>query len=242
MQVIVPLAGPDFIRADGSLKALVPLEGGPLLRHVLDSRAWAGRVAPDAYTFVLADRAETRAFAADHLGGWYPGARTVFLSEYTQGAALSCLAGVAAAVRDADTPLMLDLADILYTCDLDPVAALAPPPDTAPDTASVTGTETGGVALTFASDNPVYSYLRREDGRVVEAAEKRVISDEASAGTYLFRNAPVFLRAIAHGLENAATQTHRDLFFVCPLFNGVIAQGLAVDTHPVTDIHDIKTA
>ena len=79
-----------------------------------------------------------------------------------------------------------------------------------------------------------------EQGVVVEAAEKRVISNEASAGTYGFRSGPVFLRALAHALENAATQTYRDLFFVCPLFNGVLAQSLAVATTTVSNVRDIK--
>ena len=35
---------------------------------------------------------------------------------------------------------------------------------------------------------------------------------------------------------------HRDLFFVCPLVNGLVAQGLDVLLEPVTDVADIKTA
>ena len=99
----------------------------------------------------------------------------------------------------------------------------------------------GGIALTFIADNPAYSYLRTDaDGMFVEAAEKRVISSNASAGTYVFRNMPTYLRALAHGLENAANQTYRNLFFVCPLFNGVRASGQTVHLAPVCDVTDIK--
>lgn len=228
MQVIVPLAGPDFVAHDGSLKALSPLNGAPLLRHVLESRPWAPQIRPQRYTFVMLDRAETRAFAQDHLAQWYPGARVVFISDVTRGAALSALAGTAL-TQDMGAPLIIDLADILYQSQLDPEGYFD-------DHAQV-----GGVAMTFEASDPLYSYLRfDDDGVFVEAAEKRVISNIASAGTYLFRSLPVYLRSLAHALETPKDHTYKNLFFVCPLFNGVLAQGKTVDIAPVHDVTDIK--
>ena len=40
MKVIVPLAGPDFVKPDGSVKAEISVEGLPLLRRALESRSW----------------------------------------------------------------------------------------------------------------------------------------------------------------------------------------------------------
>ncbi|WGW06066.1 glycosyltransferase family protein [Tropicibacter oceani] len=228
MRVIVPLAGPDFVREGGALKAMIPLDGQLLLRRVLTSRPWAQGVAPEDHAFVLIDGPETRAFARGELAQWYPGASVTFLSRYTRGAALSALAGMVSGA-DMGEPIVVDLADILYTSTLDPKAMFAANP------------ACGGIALTFPSDNPAYSYLRLDAfGAFSEAAEKRVISNNASAGTYMFRDLPTYLRALAHGLENAASQTFRDLFFVCPLFNGVHDQGKSVLLAPVTDVTDIK--
>ena len=228
MLVIVPLAGPDFVLPDGTVKALQPFEGDHLLRKVLTSRPWAGRVQPDRYVFIMADREETRSFAASSLKEWYPSARVVFLSVFTRGAALSALSGMAAFAR-ADEPVVVDLADIHYASDLDLEAHFEQQQDC------------GGIALTFESHNPIYSYLRCDaDGAFIEAAEKRVISKIASAGTYVFSGAPVFLRAVAHAMENEATQTYNGLFFVCPLFNGVKAQGRRVIISPVRDVIDVK--
>ncbi|WP_200925536.1 hypothetical protein [Rhizobium sp. Leaf262] len=217
--------------ADGSVKALKNIgDPQPFLQATLMQRPWAGKVAPTAYTFVLHDRRETRAFAESHLEAWFPGCKVVFISHFTAGAALSSLAGAAVQLGSDNRPLLIDLADILYTTDLDPARHFDENPTD------------GGIALTFASTNPIYSYLRKDaHGKVVEAAEKKVISEEASAGTYAFKSGPVFLRAVAHALENASTQTYRDLFFVCPLFNGVIAQSLNVAVHGVTNIRDVKS-
>ena len=103
--------------------------------------------------------------------------------------------------------------------------------------------KTGGLALVFDSESPNYSYLRTDQsGRVVEAAEKRVISRHASAGTYFFRSPAVLLRAIAHNLEHPRTSTFKGQFFVCPLLNGVISQGLDVRIEQVEGVHDVKLA
>lgn len=212
------------------MKALIDIGlAEPFLHAALMQRPWARHAVSSDYAFVLHDREETRSFASQYLRAWFPDCRLVFMSHFSAGAALSCLAGAALQLDASNGPIMLDLADILYSTDADPSRHFAQNRDH------------GGLALTFQSSNPIYSYLRKnEHGLVVEAAEKKVISNEASAGTYAFRSGPVLLRAIAHALENSATQTYRDLFFVCPLFNGVLAQSLAVATHLVSAVRDVK--
>jgi hypothetical protein len=225
MRVVVPLAGPDFVRENGVVKALATLEGSPLLPAVLSSRPWADEVPDDGYVFVMHDEPATRRFGVEELATWYPRARTVYLSDFARGAALSAAAGVAAAPDDG--PLVVDLADIRFAAGVSPVDAL-------------TRDRTGGLAYVFDADDPVYSYLRTDaDGRVVEAAEKRVISRHASAGVYGFASSAVFFRALAHALEHEE-QAHNGLHYVCPLFNGVLAQGLSVELCHVRDVTDVK--
>ena len=231
MRIIVPLAGPDFERADGQVKATLEIGGRPLLRRALEQRPWwvAGQAGPADMVFVLRDTPASQDFAQGALRDWYPGAGIVTIGRYTRGAALSALAGIALMER-IDEPICVDLADIEYASTLDPLARFAE-------------TQAGGIVLTFPSDNPAYSYLATDaGGRVTEAAEKRVISDTASAGTYLFRDTACYPSAVAHSLTHADAVMHRDLFFVCPLVNGLVAQGLDVLLDPVTDVADIKTA
>lgn len=226
MRVIVPLAGPNFIRQDGSLKAEIDLNGEPLLRRVLNSRPWASVV--NDYSFVMIDAPETRTFANRKLAKWYPGACVTLVSSYTRGAAFSALAGILTG-KDINAPIIVDLADILYASTLDPVAVFNKNP------------RCGGIALTFQAKNQAYSYLSLDPaGFFDKAAEKQVISTNASAGTYMFRDMATYLRALAHGLENKESQTFSGLFFVCPLFNGVKDQGKLVLLEPVTDVVDIK--
>ena len=226
MRVIVPLAGPDFILKDGSLKAEIELNGEPLLPRVLNSRPWASHV--KEYSFILADEPETRKFANNSLTDWYPKSVITFISDYTCGAALSALAGMATSKSVAE-PVIVDLADILYSSTLEPTTLLAK------------HANCGGIALIFKADNPAYSYLRLDAlGSFAEAVEKRVISNNASAGTYIFRDMATYLRALAFCLENQESQTFRNSFFVCPLLNGVKDQNKCVLLEPVADVVDIK--
>lgn len=228
MHVIVPLAGPDFVRADGNIKALEPFQGQPLLRYALDFRPWASKA--KRYSFVLYDCEEARQFAHDYLRHWYEGCLIVYLSAYSRGAAMSVLAGLSV-LDEFCQPLVVDLADIIYKSNLNIQQVFHASPSI------------GGIALTFESDKPQYSYLASDsNGRVFEAAEKKVISSHASAGTYIFRDCATVLKAVAHAIENEANQTHNNLFYVCPLFNGVLAQGKQVSLAHTFDIVDIKVA
>lgn len=230
MQVVIPLAGPDFDLPDGGVKAAIEIEDRPLLRRALEERIWwrRGQACDRDLVFVLKESPASRSFAEQRLTAWYPRARSVFLSDVTSGAALSALAGVALA-RDAAEPVCIDLVDIEYRSTFDPIAEFAG------------RSELGAAALTFSSQNAIYSYLRTDgEGRVVEAAEKRVISSRASAGTYFFASAAVYLAALAHNLASPAAVTHRGLFFVCPVLNGVIANGLEVALSDVDEVRDIK--
>lgn len=229
MKVIVPLAGSDFVRSDGSVKAEVLFDGIPLLRRALESRSWWRNGLVDAHDliFVLRDKPSTRRFASERLLTWYHGARVAYISEYTRGAAMSALAGCAL-IADLQDTVCIDLADILFEDEVLPEVLLSEP-------------STGGVALTFPSDKAIYSYLRRDaDGAIVEAAEKKVISNEASAGVYFFSSASIYMKALSYILERGDAFTYNNLYFVCPVFNGVIAQGLMVKGVAVSNVQDVK--
>jgi hypothetical protein len=230
MKVIIPLAGPDFVRPNGSTKATIDLDGSSLLRRAIESRSWwlDGHVQASDLVFVLRDDEVSRAFARKFLGYWYGDAKIVFLSSFTRGAALTVLAGCGL-VEDMAEPICFDLADIIFDSEIDIAEVFSDP-------------TVGGVALSFSSQRPIYSYIRRDEkGEVVETAEKRIISEEASAGVYFFRSVPVYLAALAHVMVNEAKYTYGDIFYICPILNGVLREGLRVSSLPVTNVFDIKT-
>ena len=231
VKVVVPLAGPDFEREDGTVKAGAMVDGQPLLRRCLEGRAWwqSGQVRPKDVVFVLRDTPRSRSFAASSLASWYPEAHIVTLSATTGGAAFSALAGVALVGQD-EGALCVDLVDIDYRSTFDPLRCFA-------------RTDVGAAALVFTSSNPLYSYLRTDAAaNVVEAAEKRVISSHASAGHLLLRLASSLSPGSRPQPAAPRATDLPGLFFVCPLFNGVIDSGRRVVLEPVHDVRDMKVA
>ena len=215
MLCIVPLAGPDFYDAAYGVKPFVRVGDETLIEATLGRRAWvqSGQLKPSDMVFVLRDTPFS-ADAAMRLSQMFPDARFVFLSAGTAGALMSALAG--ASLATGEEPLVVDLADLAF--DVDDVTAekLAAP-------------RADGFIPWFRSSDPAYSYLRFEDDRVIETAEKRVISSFASAGVYSFASTSHFLRAAAGCLADPEAHRVRGALFMCPAFNVLIAQGCRVE-------------
>ncbi len=231
MKIIIPLAGPDFGESGGR-KSLTPVNGLPLLRAAIEGRAWWGQGHSSArdIVFVLQDTTAARDFNERYLQQWYPGSAQVFLSGYTQGAALSVAAGVSILPDLLGELVCVDLADIVYEIDTDVTSLFR-------------REELGALAPTFSASSRQYSYLRfHENGHFLEAKEKKVISDNASVGTYFFRNGNLYLRALSYCLERPSAFSHGGLHYVCPLLNGVAHMGMRVENIPAANVLDIKHA
>ncbi|MCF1446350.1 hypothetical protein FS815_05840 [Agrobacterium vitis] len=213
MKCIVPLAGPDLWTPKYGFRPLVDLSGKPLIDAALGDRAWANRLRPEDYIFVIREVANL-AELAEYLCLRWPGCRIVTLSDLTGGALFSVLAAMALVAPDE--PIIIDLADILFTSGPD-------------DPETLFSTEgCGAVVPVFTSSENCYSYLKMTDGVVVEAREKQVISENASAGVYMFRNIQIFLSAAVHSINNRQTMSYKGVLFICPMVNGVIADGHTV--------------
>ena len=78
-----------------------------------------------------------------------------------------------------------------------------------------------GFIMTFKASHPKWSYLRiDETERVIEATEKKVISNKATVGLYYFKKGSDFV-------EGAQSMIYKDIrhnneFYVCPVYNELI--------------------
>jgi hypothetical protein len=226
---IVPLAGPDFVHPTLGIKPLLPVDGEPLLRRVITSRPWwrSGDLQASGLIFVLRDVPETSE-VIDRIEDWFPGSQKVILSSLTAGALMSVVAGVAL-VKDLTAPLCVDLVDILYETEDVMV-------DRFKDDENL-----GGIVPYFESQEACYSYLQMTDDRkVIRAVEKQVISNDASAGTYWFRDAATYLNAVSFSLRNATELSVKGVLFVCPAINYMIGVGQDVIGIPVGSVQPIS--
>ncbi len=224
MKCIVPLAGADFHSASYGIKPLFPVDGEPLIEKVLLNRPWFrnGELGREDFVFVLRKGEGLEEFR-DYLARVFPVSRLVTLSHPTGGALLSAMAG-ASLLTDFDEPLVVDLADILFSSDICATRMFEDEPELA------------GLLPYFESSEACFSYLLLEGSRVRRTAEKQVISTHASAGTYFFRTLSEFVTAAAGSLAAGDAYTYRGIHFVCPSFNALVASGKLVRGVAVTDV------
>jgi dTDP-glucose pyrophosphorylase len=89
-----------------------------------------------------------------------------------------------------------------------------------------------GALVTYPSSNPAFSYaLADKSGRVLRTAEKERISPHATVGLYYFRRGGDFIAAAHRMIANDPDRGGE--FFVCPVFNELIADGQMVVAYPV---------
>lgn len=89
-----------------------------------------------------------------------------------------------------------------------------------------------GLIMVFKASHPKWSYARTSDsGKVLEVAEKKVISDKATVGVYFFEKGSDFIEG-AQAMIHKNTR-HNNEFYVCPVYNELILKGEEVYTYNI---------
>lgn len=215
---IIPAAGPDFIDENGNIKFDRNVNNKSLISQTILKRTW--RAKNDNYIFVFQDSNITREYSKK-LENHLPRVNSVFLPKRTNGAADTVLAALSVAVPNMR--ICIDLADIIIEDKIERTSIIN----------SLTCNE--ALCLTFESYDERYSYLEFDGKSFIRAKEKIVISNNASAGVYFFKNKNFLLSAMSKVLDNKEYQ-YNGLNFICPLFNGLTC----VDKLAVKNVFDIK--
>lgn len=93
-----------------------------------------------------------------------------------------------------------------------------------------------GYIMTFETSHPKWSYARTNAaGKVVEVAEKKVISTNATVGIYYYRHG----RDYVNGAEAMIHKNirHNNEFYVCPVYNEFILADKEVGIYPIAPEH-----
>jgi len=227
LTIVMPMSGEGKSFADRGYKfpkPLVEISGRPMIEWVLSGLRIAE---PHRFIFICAEEHIRRFAMGDVLNLLAPGSIVIPVSKPTSGALCSVL--LASEFLNVESELVIANADQVVDIPFDHFLETARRPDTA------------GCILTFPSTHPKWSFAKEVDGVVVAVAEKRPISNQATAGIYYFRSGQEFLKAAEQViLKNAALMGE---FFVAPVYNELILQGSRVTTYPVTreQMHSLGT-
>jgi HAD superfamily hydrolase (TIGR01509 family) len=216
VNVVIPAAGRGSRFEEAGYvhpKPLIDVDGRPMIDLVLDDLRAVGR------PIVLLQEEHISRYRADAaVQHSAPAARIVPVSGITEGAACTVLL----AHELIDGPSELVLANSDQVVDADVAAFVALMREQGAD---------GGI-MTFRATESKWSFAKvGEDGIVTEVAEKRPISDQATVGIYWFRHGSSFVRCARRMIERDIRVSGE--FYVCPVFNELIAEGGVVRTFEI---------
>lgn len=99
-----------------------------------------------------------------------------------------------------------------------------------------------GLIMTFKASHPKWSYARVDQtGKVMEVAEKKLISDKATVGIYYFGQGKDYVRGAQQMIEKDIRTNNE--FYVCPVYNELILANKNVYIYdiPVEKMHGLGT-
>ncbi len=155
-----------------------------------------------------------------------PGCKIVITDALTEGACCSTL--LAADYIDNEAPLLVANSDQFIEWESGAFfhAMNAPHID-------------GGV-LTFENSHPKWSYIRLDDqNNITEIKEKEVISNQATVGIYYWARGSDYV----HYAKQMIAKNHRvnNEFYVAPVYNEAIAEGLKFKAYAVDKMWGLGT-
>ncbi len=220
LNIVIPMAGEGsrFAAAGYTFpKPLIEVEGKPMIQRVVENLQIDAK-----YIFLVrAEHYETYQLKY-MLNLMAPGCAIIQVPNKTEGAACTVLA--AKDYIDNDAPLLVVNSDQLLEWNPHEV---------------MHGFESADAGIvTFTGTHPKWSYVRRnDDGFVVEVAEKKVISDEATCGLYFWKSGAGFVRdaeaMIAKGIKT------NDEYYLAPVLNETIERGAQVRATKIEAMHGL---
>jgi HAD superfamily hydrolase (TIGR01509 family) len=224
LNVLIPMAGAGsrfFEKGYTTIKPLIPVRGKPMIQKVVEN------LNLDANFIFIVQREHAVKYDLERiLGIMSPNCTIVMTDGLTEGAACTTL--LARTLIDNDDPLLIANSDQIIDWDSNDFMY------------SISESGVDASILTFEDDDSKWSFAKTdENGFVTEVAEKKVISNKASVGIYYWARGSDYVRS-ADQMIDKNVRTNNE-FYVCPVFNEAIINGLKVKTYDVDRMWGIGT-
>lgn len=147
-----------------------------------------------------------------------PEAVIVVAQGQTKGSACSCLLAMDYFSREGE--LIIVGGDQFVDCGLQEIVE------------GFRGRDLDGGVITFSDIHPRWSYVKLDaEGYVIEAAEKRPISNHATTGFFYFKRTEDFVESAFSMIGKDASIDGK--YYVCPVYNEMILQQKKIGTYEI---------
>lgn len=224
LRILIPIAGEGkrFKEMGYSFpKCLIDILGKPMIEWVIQN------VNADVkYIFVVKQEDLAKYNLQDMLKLLVPNSEIVSLMNPTRGAAETVLAAEhlindnkPLAVINGDQYMLWNSNEFFY---------------------SMVADQCDGGIVTFESVHPKWSFVKiAENGFVSETAEKKTISNKATAGVYYFKRGSDFIR-YAKQMIAKDINTNGE-YYVCPVYNEMISDGRKIRSFAIKGMWSFAT-
>lgn len=205
MNILIPIVSPDN-GSGGSqyIRNLIEIQRKTILQYVYES---LNQIRDAEFIIVIRKEDTVKYHLDDMLRLLIPGCKIIVADGATKGSACSCL--LAVDEIEGGRPLIIAGGDQLM---------LRSPQEII--TEFQENDYDGGVVI-FDDIHPRWSFVKLdENGMVIEAAEKRPISRNATTGFYYFKKADYFIQSAQEMIKKDASVNGQ--YYVCPCFNEMV--------------------
>lgn len=218
INIVIPMAGRGSRFEEKGYtfpKPLIEIRRRPMIEVVVDNL----RPSEDhRFIFICQQSHFDRYALNDTLGNISPGCEIVTIDGVTEGAACTVLLG--AGHYASDDELLIANSDQYVDFEIERFLDHARKNDL------------DGDILTFPATHPKWSFAKTDENeRVVEVAEKRPISDQATVGIYYYRRGTDFVDA-AEQMIRKDVRTNGE-FYVCPVYNEMILMNKQIGVYQI---------
>lgn len=225
--ILIPMAGAGSRFAEAGYekpKPMIEVKGYPMISQVVDSLNMKGN-----FIFLVQEKHSKDYELPIYLSKLChhaPSVTVIELGGLTEGAASTTL--LAEHSIDNDAPLAICNSDQIVEWDSRAFLKYAGE------------NNLDGCIAIFESDEPRWSYAKTNDeGFVTEVAEKQVISNLATVGIYYWKHGSDYVKYAKKMI--ADNKRVNGEFYVCPVYNEAIADGLKIGVYKVDTMHGLGT-
>ena len=224
LNIVIPMAGEGsrFAKAGYTFpKPLIEVWQKPMIQLVLESLGLKGN-----YIFLVRKEHLEKYNLKNYLNVIAPNCKVVVVDQLTEGAACTVL--LAKNYINNDKPLVISNSDQFIEWDPSEIMY------------SFSSKKIDGGILTFKASHPKWSYAKvNKYNKVIEVAEKKVISDNATVGVYFWRQGNDFVKYANQMIEKNIRVNNE--FYVCPVFNEAIGDNKNIVIKEVKSMWGIGT-
>tara|TARA_R110000824_G_scaffold14726_13_gene62506 strand:+ start:1204 stop:2583 length:1380 start_codon:yes stop_codon:yes gene_type:complete len=224
MNIVIPMAGRGsrFEKAGYTFpKPLIEVNGKPMMQLVIEN------INVDARHIFIVQKEHYEKYNLKHLLNLIsPECKIIQVDKVTEGAACTTL--LAKEYIDNDEPLLLANSDQFVEWDSNEFMY------------SMTADEIDAGMVTFTATHPKWSFAKlNEKNYVTEVAEKKPISDVATAGVYYWKKGSDYIKYAEQMIEKNIRINNE--FYVCPVFNEAIEDQKKIKTFHIEKMWGLGT-